>query len=90
MEFRQYQTWIQGIPNDDNDDDDAPSTSQKTTVNKFENFRKERSLQQMQWLLPHEERLCYDSLMGLIFRQGGFIQSGGVTGHATTLQYPQP
>lgn len=74
IEFRQYQTWIQGIPNDDNaapDDDDVPGTPQKATVNKFEKAREERILQQMQLLLPHEERLCFDSLMGLIFRQGG-------------------
>jgi hypothetical protein len=71
MEFRQYLTWIQGISNVDDDDDDVPGTPQKATVNKFENVREERILQQMQRLLPHEERLCYDSLMGLILRQGG-------------------
>ncbi|KAG0271846.1 hypothetical protein BGZ97_011154, partial [Linnemannia gamsii] len=57
MEFRQYLTWIQGISNVDDDDDDVPGTPQKATINKFENVREERILQQMQRLLPHEERL---------------------------------
>jgi hypothetical protein len=67
MEFRRYQTLIQGIQDGDNN---VPSAPQKATVDKFEKVREECILQQMQRLLPHEERLCYDSLMCLIFHQG--------------------